>query len=121
MKRLGIIMATALVSVGLAGCPKTSFDRATFDTLATTNGTLKAAQADYESGVLPKTACVYNLITKAKVAQGVAEQDFMAYYRVEEAKGDTAALSNTVLIDLQMIAPQVAAIKSIYTDPTSCK
>lgn len=102
----------------LVGCPSTSFDRATFDTLAVSNSVLKTAQADYEKGTLPHNACVYNLITKGKTAQAVAATAFQAYYDAEQAKADVTQLEATLVSDLAVIPPIVADIQTLYKTPT---
>ena len=109
--------ATILLVGMVVGCPSSGFDRTTFDALATSNAVISQAQTDYESGALPHTTCVYNAINKAKAAQGVAETAFLAYYKVEEAKGDVTATEGAVASDLAAIGPLVASIKVLYTTP----
>jgi len=121
MKKFISITILAIATVTLAGCPQTSFDRTTFNTLAVSNSVLKTAQIDYETGTLPHTACVRDLITSGKEAQGVAESAFLDYYHTEEAKGDVTNLQAAVITDLAAIAPTIAAIKTIYTNPLTCK
>ena len=117
MKRIAFLTATSFVVFMALGCPATSFDRTTFDALATSNAVISQAQTDYESGALPHTTCVYNAINKAKDAQGVAETAFLAYYKVEEAHGDVTATEAAVVSDVAAIGPLVASIKVLYTTP----
>lgn len=118
MKKIISILFLAIATVTLTGCP--NFDRDTFNTLAVSNSVLETAQVDYETGKLPHNTCVYTLINKGKTAQGVAESAFLDYYNTEKAKGDTTQLQSAVVTDLSAIAPIVASIKSIYSNPASC-
>jgi len=112
LARLSFFLALPL----LFGCAK--FDRNTFNTLAISNSVLTTAQADYESGKLPHTACVNALITKGKMAQQVAETAFLNEWTTEQAKGDATALQIAVAGDIDAIAPIVTSIQSLYKNPT---
>lgn len=116
MKKTIAVLALSVCVATLGGC--TSFDRTTFNTLAVSNSVLKTAQADYTSGKLPQTACVNALITKGKTAQGIAEVAFLDYYQVEQAKGDIAATQAALVVDLTSIAPIIASIQTLYSNPT---
>ena len=106
----------ALLLLVPIGCAK--FDRATFNTLSISNSVLKTAQVDYETGKLPHNTCVYNLINKGKTAQGIAESAFLEEYQLEQAKGDVTAIQGEVAADIASIAPIVAAIQTLYKNPT---
>lgn len=118
MKKILSLSLLAIVTATLAGCP--SFDRTTFNTLAVSNSALKTAQADYETGALPHDTCVYDLITKAKQAQGVAESAFLEYYQAEEAHKDVILLQQAVVNDLDTLAPFISSIKAAYNSPVAC-
>lgn len=112
LARLSVFLSLPLIF----GCAK--FDRSTFNTLAVSNSVLQTAQADYESGKLPHTACVFNLITKGKTAQGVAEAAFLNEWTTEQAKSDPAALQVAVADAIAAIAPIVTSIQTLYKNPT---
>jgi hypothetical protein len=116
LARLSVFLALPLMF--LLGCAK--YDRQVFNTLSVSNSVLETAQVDYESGKLPRNACVYNLINKGKTAQGIAEAAFLDEWQTEQAKGDTSALQLQVADDIASIAPIVTAIQTLYKNPT-CK
>lgn len=112
MKRIALCL---LLILPLAGCA--SFDRATFNTLSVSNSVLKTAQVDYETGKLPHTACVYNLINRGKTMQNVTETAFLDEWTTEQAKGDVAASQAALAADLADLAPVVLSLKTLYTNP----
>jgi len=99
----------------VAGC--SSFDRTTFNTLTVSKSVLTTAQADYESGTLPHTACVQTIINDGKTSQTLAEVAFGAYFQVEQAKGDVTATQAAVVTDLLELTPIIVNIKGLYTNP----
>ena len=123
MKRIIGLAALMLLAVGC-----TSWETATYKTLAASQAVINQAQADYEvsasapcpaTGVacLPHSAAVYRTINTAKAAQTTAVNAFVAYEEAKAAGGtqaNLAALQTDVTVALQALPTIIANIKSLY-------
>lgn len=112
-----VLFALLLGSFALTGC--NDFERTSFQTLSASKAVIDTAQADYEAHKLPKTACTKALIESGKVAQTVAVNALMDYDKVLAAHGDPALTQAAVISDLASLAPMVAQVKTLYTNPTA--
>jgi len=106
-----------LVLILLAGC--NSWERTTFNTLATSKAVLDTAQKDYEAGTIPQTKCAYALINDGKAAQTVAVNAMIAYEGVKSAKGNLTAQEVIVTGDLGTLAPLVIEVQSLVSNPAA--
>lgn len=114
MKR---IIALLCITVALAGC--SSWERTTYQTLAASQAAINDSQADYEARTIPHTACVYDLINKAKAADTVVVNSMVQY---ENVKGDSTkvkAAEDVVVGQLATLSATIAQIKTV-TDPSVC-
>lgn len=116
LARLAAFLALPLL---LAGC--SSFERDAFNSLSASKAVIDLAQADYTTGKIKETKCTYALINDAKAAQTTAVDGMLAYETVKAAKGDLAAQSAAVTVDIAAIVPLVAEIKVLYVNPSACK
>jgi hypothetical protein len=116
MKKITAALALSLVVI-FAGC--NDFERTTFQTLSTSKAVIDQAQADYEARTIPHTQPVYAAITTAKRAQTTAVDAFLTYEQVKQAKGDTDAQQQIVVIALGRLPVLIADIKAFY--PTGGK
>jgi hypothetical protein len=108
MKRIAAIasflsLVPCLILISLTGC--STWERATFQTLATAQATLNAAQAAYEVSAsapcpangtvacLPHTTAVYDTITKAKTADVLAVNSMVTYEEAKAASAGTTGLA----------------------------
>jgi hypothetical protein len=105
------VVALALVACAV-GC--NSFERTTYQTLATSKAVIDQAQADYEARTIPHTQPVYVAITTAKQAQTTAVDAFLTYEQVKQAKGDTDAQQQIVVVALGRLPVMIADIKAFY-------
>lgn len=97
------------------GC--NNFERTSFQSLSASKAVIDQAQADYESGALPHSTCIYTLVNDAKAAQTLGVNAMLAYESVKAANGDVTATEAAVVSDLASIATDVAAVKILYTNP----
>ena len=122
MKRIIGLAALMLLAVGC-----TSWETATYKTLAASQAVINQAQADYELSAngpcpatvacLPHSAAVYRTINTAKAAQTTAVNAFVAYEEAKAAGGtqaNLAALQTDVTVALQALPTIIANIKSLY-------
>lgn len=115
MKRFLLCVSLVLV---ISGC--NSFERNTFNTLATSKGVIDQAQADYVAKTIPRTTCTYAVIQDAKAAQTLAV-NAMFFYEAEKSAGkDLGAQEATVTLELADIVPLIAQVKVLYTNPSAC-
>lgn len=117
MKRIIQAGLALVIVLGAVGC--SSFDENTYKTLYVSQQLLIAARADYTSGKIPRTPCVASLIEKGNKAQDVAVLGFEAYFPIEHGiqTGDAAATEAAVVDDIAAIAPIIASIKALATNP----
>lgn len=100
-----------------AGC--NSWERTTFQTLASTQAVLDTVHNDYENGTIPKTNCAYELINDAVAADTVAVNAMVVYEQLKAKKGDLQAQEAAVASDLVALAPLVVKIESLIANPTA--
>lgn len=106
-----------LIIFPLAGC--SSWERTTFQTLSATKKVIDQAQADYEAGVIPKTAQAKSLIESAKKAQITAVDAMLKYEVVKADKAAGASEQQVVIEALSMIPQLVIEIKALYAPKIS--
>lgn len=107
-QRFQIVFCSAVVLAcpilfPITGC--SSWERTTFQTLATAQATLNAAQTAYEVSAtapcpvpatqtcLPHTAAVYNTITKAKAADVLAVNSMVTFEEMKAASAGATGLA----------------------------
>lgn len=118
MRRLlAALLFVPFVAIAVTGC--NDWERNTFDSLASSQAVLNAAQADYESGTIPKTGCSYSLINNGKAAQTVAVNAMVDYEQLKANKGNTAAQEAQVTADLAALVPLVAQVQSLVSNPAA--
>ena len=114
MKRIAIAAVLALVV--LVGC--SSWERTTFQSLATSQALINKAQTDYEVGtVIPHSAVAYKAINEAKAAQVAAVNLMVTYEEIKAAGGTQASLTaaqNDVTIALANFPTIKANINALY-------
>lgn len=128
--RLNLTALTAgcLLALCLTGC--TNWERATFQTLSTSQAVINQAQTDYEisaatgtcpaaaTACLPHTKAVYDTINTAKAAQ-VTDVNLMVTYEEAKAAGGTAAnlasIQTDVTVALNNLTTIIANVKALYT------
>ena len=117
MKRITIAAALAILTVGMVGC--TNWERATFQTLSTSQAVINQAQTDYEAGTaIPHNTVAYNAINAAKAAQTLAVNGMVTYEEIKAAGGTTASLTaaqNDVTIALANLPTIIANVKALYS------
>jgi len=123
MKRIAILTIVMLGACCAVGC--SSFERSTFQTLSSSQAVINQAQVDYEAGCpaangacLPHSAAVYKAVNTAKAAQTVAVHAFMGYEAIKanNTAGSALAIAQAdVVTALTNIAPDIAAVKGLYT------
>ena len=106
-----VLLAVCLLTIGC-----TNFERNTFNSLAASKAVIDTAQKDYTVGKIVETPCTYALINDAKAAQTTAVNAMLVY---ETAK--TSDNEATVTLAIADILPLVAEVKTLYTNPASCK
>jgi hypothetical protein len=127
MKRLALLF----LALPLIGCP--TAERAAFQTLASDQAALNAAQSAYEaSAALPGGSCAtaavgtpciphtkvsFDAITKAKQADALAVT-LMEQYEQAKATGASQSMQAAALADannaIAALGPIIAEIKSLY-------
>ncbi len=113
------IMLVSLALMVSTGCDK--FERAAFNTLATSKAVTDLAQADYENGSIPRTQCAYSIINDAKSAQATGVTGLLAYHNVAQANGNTTATAAALVTDLSALAPLIVKVQSLISNPvTAC-
>jgi hypothetical protein len=118
MRKLALL--AVFLALPLCGC--TSWEQTTFDTLVASDAVIDQAQADYESGKIPKTAAAYKAITDAKAAQVAAVNAFQGYETIKAAKAPSSTLNSqiaTVNAALAAIPPLITAVQALYTAATA--
>lgn len=108
-----VLIAGTLVMA--SGC--NSWERNTFNTLATSKAVLDTAQADYEAKTIPQTGCSYGIINDGKAAQTVAVNAMVAYENLKAQKGNLAAQEAIVVSDLVALTPLVVQVQSLISNP----
>lgn len=117
MKKILLLAALALCCVGC-----TDFERTTFNALSSSKAVIDQSQADYEAKTIPHTQCAYALLNNAKAAQTLAVNAFMDYENIKTAGKDLTAQTQVVSQDLAALAPLVAQVKTLATNPAgACK
>jgi hypothetical protein len=118
-KRRTVVKFTSTVAIAilLAGFACSNWERQTYQSLAASKAVVDQAQADYESGALPKTAVSFAAINEAKAGQVAAVQSLAAYEGIKANKGSTTALTSsqaTVNATLAALPNLIAAVKALY-------
>jgi len=99
----------------VAAC--TSWERSAFQTLSASKAVIDTAQADYESGTIPKTPQSYAAINAAKQLQTDAVNAMIVYenYKAQKASsGDLTAQQQVVSAILVKLPQLIAQIKALY-------
>lgn len=118
-KRVLALVATIVIPI-LSAC--NTWERTTFQTLATSKAVLDTAQADYEASTIPKNGCAYSVINDGKAAQTSAVNAMVTYEQLKAAKGDVTAQEAIVVSDLAALAPIVIKVQSLISNPAAaCK
>lgn len=116
-------MKKALIALSLLfvlGC--NTWERNTFNTLASTKSVLDTVQNDYENKTIPQTQCAYAIINDAKAADTTAVNAMITYEQLKASKGNLQAQEAAVTSDLLTLAPLVAQIEALIANPaTACK
>lgn len=107
----------SLLIVACLGC--NTWERNTFNTLASSKAVLDTAQADYENHTIPPTKCAYTLINNGKAAQTIAVDAMVAYEQAKTTKGNLPAQEATVVGDLAALAPLVVQVQSLIGNPAA--
>jgi hypothetical protein len=117
MKRIAISAVLALVAIAAVGC--TSWERATFQTLSTSQAVINQAQTDYEAGTaIPHNTVAYNAINTAKNTQTTAVNLMVTYEEIKAAGGTASALSSAqtdVTVALANLPTIIANVKALYS------
>jgi hypothetical protein len=115
MKRIAIEVFLAVSLFGLAGC--TSWEKATYQTLAATQATINQAQVDYNDKVIAPTQTAHDVITKAAQAQNVAVASMVSYEEAKAAGGTQAnlqALQTDVTVAIASLPTLITDVKALY-------
>ena len=112
-----IVLAVALLVVLAGGC--NTWERNTFNTLASTKAVLDTAQNDYENKTIPQTQCAYSIINDAKAADTSAVNAMIVYEQLKAQKGSLQSQEAAVVSDLAALAPLVAQIQALITNPAA--
>lgn len=115
-KRVLALVATIVIPI-LSAC--NTWERTTFQTLATSKAVLDTAQADYEASTIPKNGCAYSVINDGKAAQTSAVNAMVTYEQLKASKGNLQAQEAVVVSDLVALAPLVVKIESLIASPTA--
>lgn len=114
-----MLIALALFATLATAC--NTWERNTYNTLASSKAVIDGAAADYESAKIPQTKCAYSIITNARTADTVAVNAMVVYEQVKLNKGNVAAQVNVVTSDLSALAPLVTEISALVSNPaTKC-
>jgi hypothetical protein len=112
MKKITAALALTLIAFCTVAC--NSFERTTYQTLATSKAVIDQAQTDYEARTIPHTQPVYAAINKAKQGQTTAVDAFLTYEQVKQAKGDVNAQQQVVVVALSRLPVLISDIKAFY-------
>jgi len=116
MKKVTAAFASLMLCfLFITGC--SGFERTTLQTLSASKVTIDGAHADYESGKLPHTQAVNDVITKAIAIQKTAV-DAMVVYEQMKITGQTSALSEqetVVLVALVNLPTILTDVKGLYS------
>jgi len=117
MKSLHRFTSASLIAICLFVAACTSWERSAFQTLSASKAVIDTAQADYESGTIPKTPQSYAAINAAKQLQTDAVNAMIVYenYKAQKASsGDLAAQQQVVSSILVKLPQLIAQIKALY-------
>jgi hypothetical protein len=110
------LFASALLLL-LAGCPATSFERNTYNTLSSSKAVLQTAQDDYMDRTIPQTHCANAIITDAKKVHDTAVSAMVAYEQIKVTKGNLAPQEQIVVNDVAALAPLIVKVSALIKDP----
>ena len=111
MKRLFSFAIITFVVLLSSGC--NTFERNTYNTLATSKAVIDTAAQQYNKGEIPQTTCVRTLIADARKAQQLGADDLLAYHNILAAKGDVTGEVSAITSDISTLVANVTSIKSI--------
>ena len=112
MKRIIGLAALMLLAVGC-----TSWETATYKTLAASQAVINQAQADYAAKTIPQTTASYGAIATAVKDQNAAVTLLTTYEEAKAAPGTPASLTtvqNQVTVALANLPADIAAVKALY-------
>jgi len=114
-----IRVSLVLILAFVAGC--NSFERNTYNTLASSKAVIDGASTDYEQGKIPQTRCAYSIINNARAADVTAVNAMIVYEQLKANKGNLTAQTATVTGELAALAPLVNEITALMSNPnTKC-
>lgn len=117
MKRI-LVLALFVAPIFMIGC--TSWERTTFQTLATSQAVIQQAEADYQTGVLIKpTKSSYDAIQAAAAAQHAAVDLMVTYENIKAAGGNLNGVTADqvqaqVTVLLASLPADINAVKAAY-------
>jgi hypothetical protein len=117
--RFAAILILGLTIGASTGC--NTFERNTFNTLAAAKVVLDQGRTDYRSGTIPNNACTYAVLNDATAADVATVQAMEVYEEIKAKKGDLSAQTAVVTQGLAGLAPLVAQLQALYTNPSACK
>lgn len=126
--RSRFVAITLLSLLPLCAFSCSSWERQTFNTLATSKAVVDTAAADYENNgpkkdaskpSIPQTRCAYSIINDGRAAQTAAVNAMVVYEQLKAQKGNTSAQEATVTADLVALAPLIADIQALVSNPAS--
>jgi dipeptide/tripeptide permease len=115
MRRLGIGMVALLLAFMVCGC--STWERNTFNTLASAQAVINTAKSDYNSGAIPKTKCAADIINEATAADSLAVNAMVVYEQEKAAGGSLSAQQTIVEGELASLGPVIAEIGSLKAVP----
>jgi len=90
MKRKLRVAALIPLLLILVAC--SNWEQKTYQTLAASKAAIDTAATQYNAGQLPQTTTVFNLISRARVAQTTAVDAMLEYEKLKIANSPTATL-----------------------------
>jgi hypothetical protein len=118
VKGLSLLIAGLAIGAATIGC--NTWERNTFNTLAATKAVIDTARADYTAGKIPNNACTYAVLNDATAADKAAVDAMIVYEELKAKNGNLNDQIATVTDNLAGLAPLVAQLQALYTNPAAC-
>lgn len=111
MRRVPLILLICLCVLAVVGC--NTWERNTFNTLASAQAVINTAKADYRAGTIPQTQCAADILNKATAADTVAVNAMVVYEQEKASGGNLQAQQAVVDSALTQIAPLITAVTTL--------
>lgn len=115
MKRIAFGCVALLLAFMVCGC--STWERNTFNTLASAQAVINTAKTDYQSGAIPQTQCAADVINKATAADTLAVNAMVVYEQEKAAGGSLSAQQAIVEGELGSLAPIISSVAVLKSAP----